>query len=258
MSGVQNPFDSEFAAQLYDKGRPFFHPMVIEKIRKKLGITRKVERALDVGCGTGLSSKALLEIAECVDAIDASSSMLAVAYRDPRITYRLMPAELIDSFDTSFDLITLSQTLHWTHQETFFQKAARLLRPNHSVVIYDDFFLWNADDATPFMNWFKKRYLIRFPTPPRNRIPLNSKGEFCPNGYALGGYEEYSYTESLTINRLIDYLVTQSNVIAAVERAGEPIGRATEWLENELPPFFASTSSVIFNFGGPVYYLTRI
>ena len=62
----KNYFDAKTAAERYAKGRPRFHSFVIEKIKKYLALEKSFDLALDVGCGTGLSSVALKTISEKV------------------------------------------------------------------------------------------------------------------------------------------------------------------------------------------------
>jgi predicted TPR repeat methyltransferase len=57
-----NYFDPKSAAERYAKGRPYFHPQIINRIQAYLSLTEPVARALDVGCGTGLSTIALKAI----------------------------------------------------------------------------------------------------------------------------------------------------------------------------------------------------
>jgi SAM-dependent methyltransferase len=257
MSEVRNPFDARSVAKRYGTGRHYFHPLAIERIRKRLSLTQKVDRALDVGCGTGLSSRALLEIAEQVDAIDASRWMLEGAYDHPRIRYRQMPAEKLEFPDRSFDLITMSQVVHWTNVTQPLQEAFRVLKPDSFVVIYDDYFLWGAEEEAPFVKWFRARFKSRFPQPPRNMLSLNARGEFAPEGFTFAGHEEYSHRESLTMNKLVEHLITQSTVICAVDQGGEALEDAVQWLESELRAFYDSAAEQTFPFGGYVYYLLR-
>jgi SAM-dependent methyltransferase len=220
---VKNPFDAKSVAQRYGKGRPFFHPLVIERIRKRLSFTQKVDRALDIGCGVGFSSRALLEIAEQVDGVDSSRWMLEASYSHSKIRYHQMPAEEMDFPDASFDLMTISQVLHWTNATKLFREAFRVLKSDSFVVIYDDYFLWNAEEKAPFVQWFITGFKSRFPQPPRNKMPLNANGEFTPKGFAFAGYEEYSHPESLTIHQLVEHLITQSTVVSAVDHTGESL-----------------------------------
>ncbi len=59
-----NFFAYPTAAERYAKGRPFFHPLAIEKIKAKCCEHGRIGMALDVGCGTGQSTLALLEVAD--------------------------------------------------------------------------------------------------------------------------------------------------------------------------------------------------
>jgi ubiquinone/menaquinone biosynthesis C-methylase UbiE len=257
MQVVKNPFDARSVAQRYGKGRHYFHPLAIERIGKRLALKQKVGRALDVGCGTGFSSRALLKIAEQVDAIDASRWMLEAAFGHPRIRYRQMPAEKLDFPNSSFDLITMSQVVHWTNVAQPLQEAFRVLKPDSFVVIYDDYFLWGAEESAPFVRWFRAKFKKRFPQPPRNVLPLNARGEFTPEGFTFAGYEEYSHLESLTMDKLLEHLITQSTVICAVDQAGESLEDAVQWLQSQLREFYDSAAELTFPFGGYVYYLLR-
>lgn len=257
MIDIQNPFTAESLAGRYDRGRPYFHPLVIERIRRRMPAGMNIHQALDVGCGTGLSTRALLALAERVEGLDASPAMLKRAHRDPRITYQLGRAEELGYPEESIDLLTVSQTLHWTDQGRFFERAAGVLKPGGWLVIYDNFFLWRAGETTPFSRWYRERYLKTFPPPPRGQLRVDAAGSLRPRGFDFAGYEEYSTPESLTRGRLIDYLVTQSNMAAAIDARSVDLGAAVSWLERELPPFFGSRSTLTFPFGGPIYCLVR-
>jgi len=151
----------------------------------------------------------------------------------------------------------MCQVLHWANATQVFREAYRVLKSNSFVVIYEDYFLWHADEETPFMKWFRASFQSRFPQPPRNRQSLNAQGEFAPTGFGFAGYEEYSHPESLTLDQLIEHLITQSTVVSAVDQGGESLGHAVQWLQNELQIFFGATPQLTFPFGGDVYYLRR-
>ena len=57
-----NYFSHASVAERYAKHRPYFHPVVMERLRRFTGAT-KFGRALDVACGTGQSTRALAELA---------------------------------------------------------------------------------------------------------------------------------------------------------------------------------------------------
>ena len=72
-----------------------------------------VERSLDVGCGTGLSTIALREISRRVVGVDSSAEMIALAPRHAGIEFEIADAEHLSFEDHYFDLVTVSQAIHW-------------------------------------------------------------------------------------------------------------------------------------------------
>ena len=90
---MRNYFDSRDVAERYSAVRPYLHPLVIEKVRDFLGLTEPVPRALDVACGTGLSTTTLKELSEQVVGVDPSDEMMARALQDDRLRYVRAPAQ---------------------------------------------------------------------------------------------------------------------------------------------------------------------
>ena len=101
-----NYFDPKNAAERYSKGRPYFHSNTISHIQKHLQIDKKLDKALDIACGTGLSTKALLDIAVNVYGTDTSQEMLKWALSQDKINYLNAPAESQPFSNNEFNLIT--------------------------------------------------------------------------------------------------------------------------------------------------------
>lgn len=55
-------FDYKRIAEGYAKDRPYLHGQVIERLKRDLQINGNFANGLDVGCGAGLSTKALRSI----------------------------------------------------------------------------------------------------------------------------------------------------------------------------------------------------
>src|SRR5262245_57221472 len=92
---IVNYFTSPPAAVRYVANRPGGHEQVLEYLRTALRDELPVGCALDVGCGSGQSSLALLPYAHSVIGLDSSSAMLAQASLNPRIIYRKGHAEAL-------------------------------------------------------------------------------------------------------------------------------------------------------------------
>ena len=251
-----NFFTPKSAAERYAKGRPYFHPLVIQRSKEFLSLREPLRRALDLGCGTGLSTIALKEIASVVVGVDASREMIALAPEDSRITYLVSSAENLPFGESEFDLITMSQVFHWLDRGRFFAEARRVLRADSWLIIYDNYFSAQIDGNAEFHRWHRDSYLERYPSPPRAWASFAAEG-VEDEGFHLLHHEEIENTMRFSPEGLVDYLVTQSNVIAAVEGGGEKIGDVRAWLTESTRPFFGDAEEVGFLFRAPVWFLRR-
>jgi hypothetical protein len=68
------------------------------------------------------------------------------------------------------------------------------------------------------------------------------------------GGEDYSNEVSFSREQLARYLLTQSNVIAAVEQGGEPLPAVYSWLLASVSPLFPVPTAT-FLFGGEILFL---
>ena len=251
-----NFFAHKTAAERYAQHRPYFHPLVIEKIKSYLDLETPVERALDVGCGTGQSTTALKVIAKSVTGIDVSEEMLRLATQQPGIEYRNASAEDLSMFDDgTFDLITTSMAFHWFYHKKFLSEAHRVLKTGGWLTPYDNGFHGQMKENESFEQWSGKIYPNRYPSPPRNTTPITAElaKEF---GYSTFHTEKYKNEVQYTAEEFSAYLTTQSNVIAAVEQGNESIDDVYEWLISQVKPYFHSTKAT-FVFGGSIWYLQK-
>ena len=119
----------------YATSRPAVHPHVIERVRRHLGLDRKVSRALDVGCGAGLSTKPLEEIAECCIGIEPVEAMLAwTRSTAPDAHFLVGAAEAIPIAGRSIDILTAAGSLNYADFDLFFPEAARVLKERGVLV----------------------------------------------------------------------------------------------------------------------------
>jgi SAM-dependent methyltransferase len=249
-----NFFSSKSAAERYPKGRPYFHPNVVNRIINFLSLNEPLSRAIDVGCGTGLSTIALKEIAREVVGVDASIEMIALAERDPRIEYFVAGGEQLPFRDAGFDLMTLSQAFHWLDREKFLEEASRVLRASGWLTVYDNYFLGQMEESAAFHEWFRENYPKRFPAPARAKLTFSE--EDCENaGFHLFGHEHYPNSTRFSLTGLVDYLLSHSNVIAAVEYGVEDIAEVRRWLIENIKPFYVELSEAGLLFNGVIWYL---
>ena len=204
-----------------------------------------------------MSCIALKRIAVKIVGTDVSAAMLGQAERDERIDYLVSPAEVLPLADQSFDLLTVSSAFHWFERSAFLAEARRVLRPRGWLVIYDNFFSANLQGDPGFKPWFASSYLPRFPTPPRNNQPLDGRSA-KQAGFELLKQDKYANVVYFDREQLVDYLLTQTNVIAAIERGERTLNDARACLTAEVSPYFTSAEPEAFDFGGPITYLRRV
>jgi SAM-dependent methyltransferase len=251
---VINHFVHQSAAQRYATARPYFHLLIALRIAAFTKINR-FSRALDVACGTGQSARVLLSIADEVEAIDISPDMLSQAETNPRIRYQVSPAENLPFTNAAFDLLTVSLAFHWFDQAAFLQEARRVLQPGAWLVIYVDGFHGEMAENPAFKHWAWEVYPNRFPTPPRRSVGVSAE-LVEPHGFALAGTEKFTHDEIMSAEQLAGYLLTQTNVIAAVESGTTPLPEAASWIAAGVEPFFSGKPATM-KFGGSIWYLRR-
>ena len=242
------------AAERYARGRPRFHALVVRRIAAFLGLREPIPAALDVACGTGLSSVVLREIASQVVGTDPSAEMLARAPHVDGVEYIEAPAENLPFANGSFDLLTVSSAFHWFDRARFLSEARRVLRLRGCLVVYDNAFRGEMRENPSFGTWFRGRYLARYPSPPRDRRPFGDD-DARRHGFRFVGREDYENDVRFSAEELARYLETQSNVIAAVEEGSDDIEEVHTWLLDSLPPLFPRGARATFVFGGYVWYL---
>lgn len=253
-----NYFNPRTAAERYSKGRPEFHSNTIKHIKDFLHLDKKLNCALDIACGTGLSTKALLEIATNVFGTDSSKEMLNFAPQFGKIHYSIASAEQQPFTDNTFDLITVSSGVHWFDIDKFLVEANRLLKSKSWLVLYENYFISEMIGNDNFTDWFPNVYLKKFPSPARNNDYPWTNENLIPKNFYFVNEERFKNTVSFNKKQLALYFTTQSNIIAAVEKNQTTYGQVENWLNQELASFFDNDHTIQkINYGNWIKYIQR-
>ena len=118
----------------YAAYRPPLHAMILARI---LNESDKVNVGLDIGCGTGVSSIALVPYCASVLGIDPSEAMIAQAADAPNITYQLGSGEAIPLADNTVDVVTFAGSLSYAKTDTLVDELVRVCVPNAQIIAYD-------------------------------------------------------------------------------------------------------------------------
>lgn len=244
---IVNPFLGEEAAALYQRGRPDHHGQAIGAMERIMG-GHPVGRALDIGCGTGLSTAALASIAGFTVGLDAAPAMVAIASRTLGSCV-VAVGEKTPFAGASFDIITVASTLHWVDRERLFPECRRLLRRGGWLAIYDHF-LVGLEGQPAYLDWAKNVYLARYPVPfhgqrfgPRSEVPV---------GYRRAGDASYDDPRQMTRAQLVEYHLSQSIALMGMRERGETVAIGRAWLDAELRQFVPGEGTSVVRFVGMV------
>ena len=123
MRASTESYRSPRLAYSYAHHRPPVHPHIIEKLREQLGLRAKLNRALDIGCGAGLSTAALSPLANETIGIEPIIEMLAIARLSPhKLNFLWQKPNSYHSLHNSFDLLTAAGALNYADLTQFFPK----------------------------------------------------------------------------------------------------------------------------------------
>lgn len=101
---------------------------------------------VDLGAGTGISSRLLAERGAQVIAVEPNASMRANAQPCPRLRWIDATAEATTLPSVCADLVTSFQAFHWFSHEAALDEMLRILRPGgHAAVVYNE-----RDEDHPF------------------------------------------------------------------------------------------------------------
>jgi SAM-dependent methyltransferase len=132
----------------FDANRPAPPDVLVELLCLEAQVDRP-RFVVDLGSGTGLSTRIWAERAEEVVGVEPSPEMLAqaeAATAADNVRFVQAYAQATGLPEGGADLVTCSQALHWMEPEPTFAEAARLLRPGGVFAAYDY-------DWPPIVGW---------------------------------------------------------------------------------------------------------
>ena len=158
--------------KIYSKYRPSYPFSFIDYLFTDVGISQNSIIA-DIGSGTGILTRQLLEKGCKVYGVEPNADMRAIAESNlkefPGFTSVNGGAENTTIDDNRVDYITVAQAFHWFDRERFKKECQRILKPEGKVIL-----VWNVRDN-------KNELVIE-------NYEVNQK--YCPNfkGFSDGMY----------------------------------------------------------------------
>ena len=162
---------------IYAKYRPSYPQEFIEFIYSHVGVNINSVIA-DIGSGTGILTKQLLEKGNRVFAVEPNSDMRTEAENNLNSFDNYISvngtAENTNLEDRSIDFITVAQAFHWFNRRAFKTECERILKKDGKVIL-----VWNSRD--------EKSEIVR-KTDDVNRI-------YCPEFTGFSGGERGAKSE---------------------------------------------------------------
>jgi SAM-dependent methyltransferase len=230
----------------YARSRPAIHPRVVERARLHLG-PGPFDRAVDVGCGAGLSTLALAGLAGVCVGVEPVVAMLAASplQRDA-VRFAAARAEALPVREHTIDLVTAAGSLNFADLAPSLAEVHRVLRPGGRLLVYD-FSAGRSFRASPALDAWFTEFRHRYPIPLGVARPLDpSTLAAAADGFELLGAETFAIGLELGADFYCDYVMTGTNVAHAVDR-GEAAASIRAWCAASLAPVFAGVAhEVVF------------
>jgi len=201
--------------------------------------------ALDVGCGSGVSTTALAGFATRRTGVEPVEAMCRLAPSvAPAAQFCVGTAENLPFGDRKFNCITAARSLNYADIDRFFPEAARVLAPGGQILIYDFTPGRNFDTGAELLSAWFDSFIARFPDPVGDAQELNpailatrSRARF-----RMLRSLEFAVPVEMTETSYLEYALTETNVAGRDE--------ARDWCSETLRPVWEGREAVPVVFRG--------
>jgi len=135
----------------YDSARPEYPARVFALLQERCGLGPGTQ-ALEIGPGTGLATRPMLDLGATITAVEPDERLAAVLrHRSAGTALEVVAAPFEDAVlpEASFDLGYSATAFHWLEQRPALVKVASVLRPGGSWAMWWNVF-GDAERADPF------------------------------------------------------------------------------------------------------------
>lgn len=255
-------FDHKRIAKGY-ANRPWLHKSVIEQIKADYAGKQKFENGLDVGCGAGLSTKALKLICEKVTGTDIAESMIQACkeiYQDKDYCFYTAAAEVTKCPVTPYDIVTAAGVINWVDKERFLKSMNEVMAPKGLLVIYDFWISNRMVGSDAYTDWYQNAYLQEFPKPVRDESVWSQHDVGAD--FILKKQITYEMQYDFNLESFIDFMMIQSNVNTRIAGKQETEKQETEkevrsWMQQTLQPIFGREVKTLI-FDGYSWYIEHV
>jgi len=197
-------------ANRYSLYRPGYPEAIIAFLEQAIGL-KKTFHIADIGSGTGLFSRLLLEAGYGVNAVEPNEEMRKAAEETLRVYHNFNSiagtAEETTLAAHSIDLITVAQAFHWFRPEETKREFERILKSSGHVLL-----VWNIlQSDTPFLKAYtelKEKYSEKLAHANRDNLE-RIKDFFYPAPVVV---HQFRHAQPLNEVGLVGHLLSFSTV----------------------------------------------
>jgi SAM-dependent methyltransferase len=210
----------------YVKYRPSYPKALFDALERACGLSERSVVA-DVGSGTGIASRALLERGYRVYGVEPNRAMREAAERALSRWLRAADggdfvsipgrAEATGLVNESVDLVFVAQAFHWFERAASRREFARILRPHGLVAL-----VWNdrSLDASPFLSAYEallREHSVDYEAVRASDVASDLELDAF---FAPGGYEQLGFGNSQDFDH--DGLIGRARSSSYVPAPGHP------------------------------------
>lgn len=250
-------FDNKRIAQGYACDRPWLHKQVIERLKSDLNIVKNFHNGLDVGCGAGLSTRALKLICDRVTGTDISGEMIRACIENldaSEYTFYVAKAEETCVPGVPYDIVTAAGVINWVDKDAFLENMKLVMVPKGLLVIYDFWISDRMQENDAYTEWFHDFYLTEFPKPPRKEEVWWQSDLL--EGFIIKDQVTYKMRHEFDLDAFIRFMMTQSNVHMQIQSGQKTENEICWQMKQTLSPIFGEISQTLI-FDAYSWYIER-
>lgn len=231
---MSNPFSTADMAAGYASARPPVHAHVLDHWRGQARHRSRVALAVDLGCGSGLSTRPLLPFATRCLGVEPAVAMLPHATRmAPGAWFAAASGEQLPLRRASVDLVVAAGSLNYVRDfELCVREVHRVLRRDGRLMVYDFATARRAASGPWLSTWFDA-FVARYPRPASEARPLDPDRLGRIESFTLAHSARVSLALPMTRDAYAAYMLTETNVAAGV-RGGTPLASVRGWIASTL------------------------
>lgn len=236
-------------AKLYAQARPDYPEEALDFICSHCQLDQE-KLVLDIGAGTGISTRALAKRGMQVVGIEPNEAMLNEAMDNPqfkdKIKYIKATAEETGLLSASYDAIFCAQAFHWFNPDKALSEFQRLLKPSGWLLL-----IWNERDESDIFTKTYGELLLTLPDTSRVEVHRGKAGQTLLETklFANQSKQVFANEQKLELDKFLGRAFSASYVPAP----GTPHAAEFELKLRSLFDQFQAEGSIVMKYECSVY-----